>query len=34
MHDAYVNYQREVIYLVMDYVEGCTLKNYVKLYKK
>ncbi len=33
MHDAYINYQRETLYLIMDLVEGYTLKNYVKLYK-
>ena len=34
MHDAYVNSQRDIIYLVMDHVEGCTLKNYIRLFKK
>jgi serine/threonine protein kinase len=33
MHEAYNNRQRETLYLIMDYIEGLTLKNYIKLYK-
>ena len=33
MHDAYVNHHRDTIYLVMDFIEGWTLKNYIKYYK-
>lgn len=33
MHEAYHNKQRETLYFVMDYVDGLTLKNYIKLYK-
>ena len=33
MHEVYYNKLRETLYFVMDYVEGLTLKNYIKLYK-
>jgi serine/threonine protein kinase len=33
MHDAYINQHRDTIYLVMDYVEGFTIKNYIKYYR-
>lgn len=33
MNEAYYNKLRETLYFVMDYVEGLTLKNYIKLYK-
>ena len=33
MREAYYNRQRETLYFIMDYVEGYTLKNYIKLYK-
>lgn len=29
MHEAYLNSQRETLYLVMDYIEGLTLKKYI-----
>jgi serine/threonine protein kinase len=33
MHEAYYNKIRETLYFVMDFVEGLTLKNYIKLYR-
>lgn len=33
MHEVYYNKLRETLYFVMDFVEGYTLKNYIKLYK-
>jgi serine/threonine protein kinase len=33
MRDAFINPGRETLFLVMDYVEGFTIKNYVKMYK-
>eukprot|EP00347_Sterkiella_histriomuscorum_P014459 403360785 len=32
MHEVYYNKQRETLYFIMDYVEGYTLKNYIRLY--